>query len=247
MCVRFARFVPVALLALFITAGCDSNEEDAPGTVTVQMNHTVSGDDLALNSLQYTNTAGNLYSVSLLEYIITNVTLQTAGGGAVALSEVQYVNADDASSQRFSAPDIAGGTYSGITFTFGIDGARNTTGALPNTTVFNNMAWPAGMGGGYHYMRLEGRFQGDAGEGGFAVHTGPTMGADYSFDVTLPANIRVDGGETVVEVEMDVNEWFGNPNIYDFRDVQGGIMGNASLQQVLQANGMDIFSIGSVE
>ena len=238
----------LSLLIAFFFVGCDSSDDDeAPGTVTVQMTHTVGNEVLVFNDQRFTNAAGNNYSVTLLEYIITDVALRTAGGSSVSISDVEYVNAEDAATQSFSMANVPGDTYTGITFTFGIDGPENTTGALPSTAEFNNMAWPAQMGGGYHYMRLEGFYAGATGQVGFPVHTGPTMGNDFSIDVALPGTIVVDGGETEVELVMDINEWFANPDIYDFRDFQGMIMGNATAQALLQANGADVFSFGNVQ
>jgi hypothetical protein len=109
------------------------------------------------------------------------------------------------------------------------------------------MAWPnvAPMMGGYHYMRCEGTW--DAGSMGFATHTGPSMGMDFSFEVSMDTDVVITtGGTTTVTLQMDVNEWYANPNLYDFMDHDGPIMGNTATQALLRQNGADVFTILSV-
>ena len=49
-----------------------------------------------------------------------------------------------------------------------------------NENFHATMAWPVPMGGGYHYMKLEGDFNDSL--SGYGTHTGGTMGMDYSFN-----------------------------------------------------------------
>lgn len=45
---------------------------------------------------------------------------------------------------------------------------------------------PVPMGGGYHYMKLEGRHDSSGTTKNYQAHMGPTMGNDYHVSVTLP-------------------------------------------------------------
>ena len=145
------------------------NSDDDQGEVTVHFNHTVAGADLKHEEILYTNAAGNEYGVTRLEYIVSDIALETTGGKRVELAEFHYRNAF-VSATRSVAAKVPGGEYTALRFTFGIDGAKNETGALPSVDHFNNMAWPTPMGGGYHYMRMEGLFRTDDGEGAFLTH-----------------------------------------------------------------------------
>ncbi len=230
-----------------VLSGCGllQKSTDDPGAVTVILDHTVDSDPLLFNDIRYTNAAGNRYSVTLLEYIVTDVVLERPDGSSFEIAAVHYRNAEAASTQSFSARGVPGGNYLALSFTFGVAGPKNLTGALPNTGDYNTMAWPEQMGGGYHYMRLEGRYQAADGVRSFLAHTGPTMGNDNSVRVSLPVDIHVNENTWEVQILMDVNEWLSNPGTYDFTEYTGMIMGNQNAQGVLRANGPTVFSIGS--
>ena len=72
------------------------------------------------------------------------------------------------------------------------------------------------------------------------------MGIPYHIKVHIPQLFTVSNHEVHVDFLMEINNWFQNPNLYDF-DVYGeAIMGNASAQQAISNNGTDVFSIGQI-
>ena len=225
---------------LLVACGDDADR----GEVITRFNHTVGGANLAHDEIIYTNAAGNEYGVTRLEYIVSDIALETAAGKHVALADFHYRNAF-AGATRNVAAKVPGDRYAALHFTFGIDGAKNETGALPSIDHYNNMAWPTPMGGGYHYMRMEGLFRSGDGVEAFLTHTGPSGGGDYSFDVSLPIDLVVAGGEWEINVVMDINQWYDTPAIYDFGD-RVGIMGNADAQSTLRDNGNSVFAVGSI-
>ena len=231
------------LAACCFLVACGDSDADQ-GEVTVHFDHTVAGVGLKLNNILYTNAAGNEYGITRLEYIVSDVALETAGGKRVELAEFHYRNAF-VGATRSVLSKVPGGEYTALHFTFGIDGTKNEAGALPSVDHFNNLAWPAPMGGGYHYMRLEGLFRTEDGEEAFLTHTGPAGGEDFSFAVSLPLSLTVSGDEWAIAVMMDLNEWYDAPSLYDFNG-RGGIMGNADAQFTLQGNGATVFSLGQI-
>ena len=262
----FARHSPIFILILFtaVIFGCGdspgpesaallapsagtpdppSNALPPEGTVVLELDHTVDGSPLVLDQLIYTNAAGNNYSVVLLEYVISNLALLPEGGTAghtVTSPEPRYRSHADPATRDVVLENVPAGHYSQLRFTFGLPAEQNVTGAFPELDLLG-MAWPQQLGGGYHYMRNEGLT--GATPGAFATHTGPTQGNDYSIDFDLGVELSVaDAGTTYVTLEMDVNEWYANPNVYDFNDY-GPILGNLTAQQILQANGADVFSV----
>jgi hypothetical protein len=232
------------LVAGLCFASCGDDDGDA-GTLTIHLDHQVAGQELNVDPVAtYTNAAGNVYSVSLLEYIISDVDLVNTSGATHRLRDEHYRNAAIAATGSFTSLDVPAGEYHALRFTFGVSAERNITGSLPNTTDFANMEWPTQMGGGYHYMRLEGLFDNGGSSQAFLSHTGPSGGGDFSFVVELPLSMHVDGGDSEVHVVMDLNEWFEDPHVYDFA-AQGMIMGNADAQLTHQDNGQTVFHIGS--
>ena len=236
------QYLILATYCFLVACGDSDNDQ---GEVTVHFNHTIGGADLKHADILYTNAAGNEYGVTRLEYIVSDIALETAAGKRVELAEFHYRNAF-VNATRSVAAKVPGGEYATLRFTFGIDDAKNETGALPSVDHFNNMAWPTPMGGGYHYMRMEGLFRTDDGEGAFLTHTGPADGEDFSFAVSLPLSLIVSGDEWTIAVIMNLNEWYDAPSLYDFNG-RGGIMSNADAQLTLQGNGATVFSLGSIE
>ncbi|HJP30424.1 MAG TPA: MbnP family protein [Candidatus Latescibacteria bacterium] len=236
------RLAALSLVTSLYLLACGDDEDDA-GTLTVHFDHQIADETLDIDAMAiYTNAAGNTYTVSRLEYIVTDIDLIRDDGATYHLRDEHYRNAASAATTSFTAIGVPAAQYSACRFVFGIDPARNVTGALPNTSDFNNMEWPAPMGGGYHYMRLEGLFD-DGGESqAFLSHLGPSGGSDFSFVVELPLSLHVDGEDSEIHIVMDVNEWFEDPVVYDLAG-QGMIMGNADAQLTHQANGATVFTV----
>lgn len=240
------------LLTIFLVplwSGCDSAEAPpADGTIVLTFKHSVSGDSLILNSSRYVSPVGIKYAIQLLEYIVSDVALTRPDGSTVPLRTELYVNAAEERTIEVTIEDVPAALYTGLTFTLGLKPARNQDGALPNTQNFNNMAWPAPLGGGYHNMRLEGRYLDEGLDATFAVHTGPTNGADNSLTYTLRfvdgainTDFELEGNTQGVNLTMNLAEWFQTPQNFDFRDYPGPIMPNQAAQDLVKANGRNVF------
>lgn len=225
-------------------AGCGSGSDDADqGTLTIYFDHTVAGAELELETIAYSNAAGNEYGVTRLEYILSDIYLERKDGTRALVAAQHYRDAFDNATRSLSAR-VDGGTYNALVFTFGIDGERNQTGSLPTSETYNNMAWPVPMGGGYHYMRFEGLYNGGDEAAAFLTHTGPSGGNDYSIDIALPLSLAIDGDESELAILMDLNQWYEGPITYDLNG-SGPIMGNPDIQAILQSNGATVFSLGA--
>lgn len=227
-----------------------SCEEDEPTNTehahaTINLTHKVDDHTLEFDTLKYINAAGHKYEVQTLKYFISNIDLHKAGGGKVSIPGPFYIDAEDASTLTLDQHvDVTSGTYEKITIDFGLDTLTNISNSLSSTEAIA-MAWPDMMGGGYHYMKLEGTYDSLQMNNikNFAVHTGASMGTDYHIDIELPnSNFTVGENDININIEMDVNEWFKNPNDYNFADFPQMIMMEMQAQMQLKANGASIFT-----
>jgi len=242
------------VLAVFFT-GCskDENNETPPASTDVGLkfyfNQRVGVAPLYFDSLVYQNAFGNVYSVATLKYFISDITLHNADGTEVLIDEEHYVDARDNDTKTFTpASKIPAGTYTSISFIFGLNEAKNVAGRYPNPPE-NNMEWPPAMGTGYHYMKLEGKIKVDSTgtTQNYQAHTGPSMGNAYYIEVEVPLNFTFNSGdEKIVSIAMDVNKWWNNPNEIDLNNITS-IMGNQEIQQQLHDNGADVFYLEGVE
>lgn len=223
-----------------------SCEKDKPiaTNITINFTHTVDGSDLITNSMIYTNEAGEDYNVQTLKYLISDITLHAENGSSIQLDEVHFINIFDESTFSFTYNDVPNNNYTSISYRMGFDTTKNISNLYVNENYHTAMAWPDMMGGGYHYMKLEGDFNDSL--SGYGTHTGGTMGMDYSFNNIDDISLIVtdDLGNVDVNINMEINNWYKTPNQIEFSTYGMGIMGNMQMQMDLKQNGMtDVFSI----
>ena len=247
----FPKFFIVSLLIAVAFWGCDNTPVD-PGDDFVQLqfniSHQVDDQELVFDDIKYTNVAGNTYSVVTLKYFISDITLHNSDGTEYMIDDEHYVDATDPTTLTYSPGDsIPNGDYTHVSFIFGLNATKNVNGYFVNPPE-SFMEWPPAMGQGYHYMKLEGKYD-SAGvvTKNYNTHTGPSMGNQYFIEMTLPSSsIKAEGTNLTVDLMMNINNWYSGPNSYDFNTYGQAIMGNQAAQKVLQENGADVFSVTEI-
>jgi len=237
----------VLVLSSIFISSCEEDENiDEHPHLSLEVEHKVDTDNLEFDTIKYINAIGHKYEVQTLKYFVSNIQLHKSGGKIITMKGPFYIDAEDQSTLTLDAhTDLSAGKYEKITLTFGLDTTLNVTGSLtsPKATA---MSWPVQMGGGYHYMKFEGTYNVlDTGANkSFLVHTGATMGNPYHIDIEIPnSNFTVSNKDISIKISMNLNEWFHDPNSYDFADYTTGIMGNMQAQILLKANGNSIFTV----
>lgn len=243
------------LAALFLSVSCHK----PAGQLCVDFSFAVDGEPMQQDELRYVNAAGNRYSVTEAQYFISHLTLTKSDGTSLEVRSdkaAHYVDADIASTLTWLPTDeIPAGRYTEVSFTFGLAPDLNVSYAYPDAPE-NAMSWPANLGGGYHYMKINGWWQAaDGTQKPFNLHTGIgqlrdaegniTGFMDNTFTVTLPLdNFVIQKGEvSSLQLQMDINQWFTNPHIFDWEVFGGSIMQNQEAQEVLRDNGKSVFSL----
>lgn len=233
----------LVIMLLATLLGCDKNNNENPNSVSLNLNfsHLVDGEDVVFDQIIYKNALDQPFSVKTIKYFITRVSLYKADGEVIALDDVFYVDARTPELLvQSSAQKISQGDYTGISFIYGLVPEDNITGSFPNQPM-SLMEWPVPMGGGYHYMKLEGDY---ITEGNFYnFHTGMLNGTAYEVHVDLKNNaFNVDANQVTLQINMEIQKWFTSPNNWDFTYFGPGIMGNPEAQETVQENGIDVFS-----
>lgn len=235
------KILPAVLMitAALMLSQCRKSPVVPDGIVDFSVSYEVDGQELIFDTILYMNDAGNQYSVSRLEYLVSSFAFHHSDGNTILLDSIFYCNARTAPTNQWMAVGLPEGNYTGFSFYLGLQGEDNKSNSLPNTPGFNNMEWPEPMGGGYHFLKLEGHYLNDDGIQGFAMHLGENpneifVKIDYPFEVID----RVD-----IPLKMNINEWFTNPKTYDFEIDGNYSMGLGPPMQKLSQNGHNIFSI----
>jgi hypothetical protein len=248
----YLKIIVLALGGMFILNSCSKNDDDVnPIPVDVQpvivFKHIIGDEMVEFDTIKYTNEFGNVFSVATLKYFVSDFTFHKSDGSKVKLDEEHYVDGRENSTLTYTpSSKIPPGEYTSISFVFGIDSSKNVTGRFPNPPE-SNMEWPIPMGGGYHYMKFEGKFNENDTIKNFQCHTGPTMGNPNFIEVALSnSGFTTSGNNLNINLQIDLNKWFEYPHELDLNDVTG-IMGNQQMQLLLKANGPYVFSIDPLE
>lgn len=205
--------------------------------------HEINGADFLFDTILYPHPAGQPYSVQTLKYFVSNIVLYKANGDSVYMDLAHYVDARTSSTRTLKyLNSIENTSYTGISFIFGLDETKNITGTYLNPPE-SLMEWPIPMGGGYHYMKMEGKYDSLGVIKNYNAHTGATMGVPHYFKVNLIEPFTVTDHQVHMEITMELNNWFQNPTLFDFDVFGSAIMGDQVAQQILEDNGVDVFTV----
>ncbi|MFD1616126.1 MbnP family protein [Gelatiniphilus marinus] len=246
------------IFAFLLIISCSEDNDDTVTQVNTTFNFTHKWDGTSVsntnfNTIQYTNENGEQLSITKLRYLISKITFQKSNGEKIILDGYNLVDVTNDSNLSFTPTSpIPSGNYSHVYFTFGFDNDDNYNN---NYQDLNSTSWsvPAMLGGGYHFMQLEGKFiDNTATETGYAYHAiravdiskTPKEFQDTFFEVDLgAASIEKD---TTFNIEMNIAEWFKNPNTWNLNALNNALMPNFNAQVMMFENGQHVFSLKSV-
>ncbi|MCX6272002.1 MAG: hypothetical protein NTU44_12425 [Bacteroidetes bacterium] len=249
------------LLVILATSCKKEKETKGSGKISFEFDHQVDGQLVAFDTMMYVNAAGNHYLITDFQYFVSDFILYKSDGTQVLINkekDIHYIDSSIPSTLLWSvADDIPEGDYDSISFTFGINQQKNVTGLFVNPPEVN-MFWPDFMGGGYHYIKLNGKwknpdnqevpFNFHMGIGSDTTNTGEVVYVQNYFKRTLPASsFTIHKGWTLsVIVVMNIDSWFTTPHLWDWNVIGGSIMQYQWAMQLAKENGMDVFTIGSI-
>ena len=240
---------------VFMSCSSDKNETITNLSATLNFTHNWDGANVSnsdFNTINFTNANGEELSIEKLRYLISNITFQKSNGDDIKIDAYVLVDVTNNLNMSFSpSVEIPTGTYSNVSFTFGFDNEDN----YQNYPDLNSASWnvPSMLGGGYHFMQLEGKFIDNvAAETGYAYHTIRAVdnsGAELVFQDTFftvnlgPVTLSKD---STFEIKMNIAEWFKNPNQWDLNILGSMLMPNFNAQVMMHANGQNVFRLGEI-
>lgn len=262
------KLIAYSITAIFLSMLNSCKEkDDGPGSLRLFFNEIVDGELLQADTLKYVNEAGNHYLVSEVQYFISKLTLYFSNGNSYTIQDnmgIHYIDSDISETKSWIIPDeIPAGYVDSVVFIFGLDEADNQSNIFPNSPE-SNMFWPEQLGGGYHYMKLNGKYLDTAGvQAPFNFHlgigqiydtTGQVTGfvQNYfkvSFPLAMMSSLQVivkPGQTTALILTMNIESWFATPHTWDFNIMGGMMMQNQEALEKACENGIDVFSIGAM-
>jgi hypothetical protein len=233
------------------------------GELCVKIDYSINGKPLITDSLCYTNEAGNEFLITEIQWFLSRIELQDERGDWFRLNHkevelpfshttdwVFYIDSNIPESQTLEIAPLPVGKYKTLRFTFGLNEEDNQSGLFSDPPE-SNMFWPEPLGGGYHYMKLNGKYLDENEElAPLNIHLGIGQNEDLTaffqnyFTVELPIDFTIlENAENQLDLTMIVDNWFRSPHRYDFNEWGSAIMQNQAAQQELKKNGNDVFRI----
>jgi hypothetical protein len=250
------RILAIICLA-FVLSSCSEDNDISLNPVAITLNFSHSWDGIEItnadfNELKFTNENEQDLSIEGLRYVISEILLTHESGVVTVLDEYNLVDLTNTEGLSFTtSKTILPGDNTSITFRFGFSNEYNIDGAYPdlNTANFNV---PNALGGGYHFMQFDGKYRDITSvEAPFNYHvisaidpTNTNDPKDTSFSLNIGA--ATIGGNTNIQIEMDVSEWFKNPTIWNLNEYDVNLMGNYDVQLLMNQNGSSVFSLVSI-
>lgn len=225
-------FKSLTLLAfIFFAAACVKDtivkKQEAPQTATASKNDVVvtfnamlNGKALVPKSKWYSNASAEAFTVTKLNYYISNIKLTDDNGNTFAEKESYHLIKHVDSLNSFIIKDVPIGNYNKIQFIIGVDSTRNVSGAQTGALdPANVMFWE--WKSGYIFFKLEGSYaSASTNEMEYAVHVGGFTGKYsclQSFNGALSSPLIVQGNKvSKMYFNTRVDEMFKTPDVWSF-------------------------------
>lgn len=253
------KIIPILLIIIVVVFSCSEDNDDtiaSKSNITFNFSHTwdetpVTNSDF--NTIKFTNANGEDLSITKLRYIISKIVFTKSTGEDFIFEGYNLVDVESNTNLNLSVFEaLPNGNYTKVSFIFGLNNEDNYNN---NYQDLNSASWnvPGMLGGGYHYMQLEGKFINNTNtETGYAYHairavdiSGATPNfEDTFFEVNL-GEVNITNNATF-NVEMNIAEWFKNPNRWDLNLLNNMLMPNYDAQILMFRNGQNVFSLKSI-
>jgi hypothetical protein len=248
----------ILTFSLFVLLlGCTSEDNSNPNaSVNFTFTHTWDGaiiDQNNLTSIIVTNANGETLNFTRIRYLVSRFELVNVDTGAtITFNDYKFTDLAQPLSYNFTpaANVIPRGNYR-LKFIWGFNEEDNVDGAYPdlNSASWN---WPAPLGGGYHFLQMDGQYNINSTPSNYNYHNGtarlnddpPTFEQNFreiSFDEIIPIN-----GNSSIEVVMNFAEFFKNPHQWDLSVLDTPLMPNYMAQKMMQDNVATVFSLGDI-
>jgi hypothetical protein len=269
---KYFKLTVIVSLVLLTFYACDSDDSNSePFSPKFVFTFNWNGESVEssdFNTIKYTNRNGEELSITRMRYLMSNIIFVKPNGEEIVTEEFNFIDLSNASSLTFNSQEIlTSEEFASIKFDFGFNQVNNQ-GNYPSLNI-ENWNWPTPLGGGYHNMQYEGKFINANNEEQFyALHMGTRRpdqdGTDNDQDgdgipndqdtednsifeqnhFTINAVINtVLNGSQEIEVQMNIAQWFENPNTWDLNELNAPLMPNYNAQVLMQENGPSVFSL----
>lgn len=164
------KMISIFLMTTLALVACKKDtalqyDPNVKSEITLEFDNVAGDKELQLNTGSYTNANGQVFSVSLLQYFISNISLTTTDGRVYTVPQLEsyfLVKEQDVASQKIKLM-VPEGEYKSVSFMIGVDSLRSTKPIAERPGVLDPANYPAGHEGmywswnaGYIFYKMEG-------------------------------------------------------------------------------------------
>lgn len=226
-----------ALAISFVLVSCEKEDEIGPNdknSVVLEFDNRVGTQDLVLNTQTYKNAAGEDYTVTKLNYFISNIKLKKADGTEYSIADKYFlIKEQDAKSQAITLSDVPAADYVSVSFLVGVDSLKSISDVAQRTGVLDpasygddNMYWS--WNSGYIFLKFEGTSPvvapNAAGARIFQMHAGGFGGRTAVTPNNL-RTVRLTASDDVIQVRKSTA-----PTVHIFADVAKIFAGSTTVK-----------------
>ena len=247
---KYIAFLAIAFIS-FLALSCKQDpdtELSLPGIVALEFDNLVGDNALILDDQEYTNANGDQFRVSMFKYYISNIVFSKADGTEYKELESYYlIDESKPNSKLVTIPNIPAGEYTNLSFTIGVDSARNVSGAQTgDLDPAHGMFWT--WNSGYVFVKLEGTSP-QSQNGGLVFHVGGFKHPNNTIRVVSPSlngqKLRVEAGKAPqVHLKVNVLDMFRGANTIKFSELSA-TMGGANSVKVAD-NYVNMFKVDHI-
>ena len=223
--------------------------ESKNASLTVSFSALVNGKALVPINRYYQVSKQEAYTVTKLNYYISNVRLKRSDGSYFTEPESYHLIKHVDSLTKFTIKDVPPAEYVGIDYLIGVDSLRNVSGIQSGALdPANLMFWDWNTG--YIFFKLEGRYGSVTVEDAeYAIHVGGFQ-APYSclqnVSLSFPNTLSVkSNGLHTIDINTAVDEIFKNPKDIGFDYYYSEVVKGPMIFQDISVNYRDIFTVAA--
>ncbi|MGN7889403.1 MbnP family protein [Dyadobacter sp. 22481] len=245
----------------------DDTDPIETGTIQLQFDNIVGNQDLQLDSTRYVNASGEDFTVSKLNYYISNIKLTRIDGRVFTVpqdSSYFLIREANSGSQKLTIRNVLTGDYTGIEFMVGIDSLRSVMdpsqpgrkGILDKDTGPTNeeaMYWD--WNPGYIFLKLEGASDSATTAngkyyyhiGGFGGRTEKTLNNLKTIKLNFPGQKAIVTTSIVsnVLIQADILKIFNGPTQWSIKKSSGVMFSDSS--KIIADNYAGMFNVKEIK
>lgn len=204
----------------FVLTSCNDDNDPVvdpttTGSLRIEFDNIVGDRDLVLNTGTYKNAANQNFTVTKLNYYVSNIKLLMADGSSFVVpqdSSYFLIREADAESQEVTINHVPSGEYTGVEFTIGVDSLRSVADESKRKGILDRLSGPTNeeamywdWNPGYIFLKMEGTSDSttNSANGKFYYHIGGFGGrTEKTINNLRTAKVDFGGKKAIVTAEL---------------------------------------------